>query len=258
MAAMRATWTGAIAFGLVSVNCKLYKSTSSHDVSFKQVHKTDGGAIRYVKTCADCGEPVQQSDIAKCHDGVIVTEDELSQLQTANDKTISVLQFVDMADIDLVSFESSYYVSPDKQVNGYALLAEAMRSTDKVALCRFQMRSRASLAVLRLQGDTLVLTTLAWADEVRKPDLDLVTKAAQVELKPQEVAVAKMLVESMTGPFDATSHRDDYTVAVKELVDAKQAGKPAPHVELPPSPEEVDGLLAALQASLAAKKQAVA
>lgn len=254
--ALRAMWTGAIAFGLVSVQIKLYKATENHDMSFSQFHGADCGKISYAKTCADCGEVVPQADIVKgtkVGDTLVtVTDDEIKSLQGEMDKEITVLQFVDPAEINPVAYESSYYAVPSGSANGYALLMEAMRSTDKVAICQVTLRSKTSLAALRiLDNRVLAMSVLSWPDEIRTPAFDVLDKP--VSVKDNELAVAKMLVESMSGTFKPENFSDDYQDRLKELIAAKADGTPFVPVQAQPVTEDVTDLMAMLEASIAAK-----
>jgi DNA end-binding protein Ku len=132
----------------------------------------------------------------------------------------------------------------------------AMRSTDKVAICRVTLRTKTYLATLRILDDkVLAMSTLAWPDEIRQPNFAELDKA--VTLTPQEVEVAKMLVESMSGTFKPEEFSDTYTMRMAELIEAKASGEvftPAKPAELPT--EDVDDLMAVLQASVAAKNAA--
>lgn len=255
---MRATWTGSISFGLVSVPIKLYKATESHSVSFNQLHAADNGKIKYQKVCSDCEQVVTQDEICKGHAAeggyVTVSEQEISQLQGDNDKQIKVLQFFDAAEMPVVAYEGgSYYVIPEKSVAGYALLTAAMQSTDKIALVEYTMRSKTSLATLRLVDDMLVLTSVTWADEIRDPQFDILDKVAGAPLKQPELDVAKMLVESMSKPLDLAEYSDHYTVRLRELLAAKEVGAPTPVSSPADADQGVDDLMAQLQASIAAK-----
>lgn len=254
--AMRSMWNGNIAFGLVSVGVKLYKATDNHDVSFSQYHAADGGKISYAKTCTDCGEVVPQSDILKGtkvgEQLVTVTDAEMASLQGEISKEITVVQFVDPAEINPVAYESSYYAVPSGSVNGYALLLEAMRSTEKVAVCRVTLRTKTSLAVLRILEDrVLAMSVLSWPDEIREASFDVLDKPMTV--KPAELAVAKVLVESMSGTFKPEDYSDDYQDRVKELIAAKADGVPFTPVEPKPVAADANDLMAMLEASIAAK-----
>jgi DNA end-binding protein Ku len=257
---MRAIWKGAVSFGLVSVPVKLYAATESRDISFRQVHAKDGGRIKYQRVCSLDGEEVAYADIAKGYeteDGemVVLTDEDLAELPVSSSREISVEKFVPSAQIDPMLMEKSYYLEPEGAgAKPYALLREALLEADRMALVTVSLRNRMSLAVLRVRDDVIVLQTMMWPDEVRTPDFNT---GDPEDAKPQEVKMAKMLVETLAGDFDASEYEDDYRTAVEALVEAKIEGgevEKAP-AEAKTSGEVVD-LLAALQRSVEAAKSA--
>ena len=259
---MRAIWKGAVSFGLVSVPVKLYAATESHDISFRQVHAKDGGRIKYQRVCSIDGEEVAYADIAKGYeteDGqmVILDDDDLAELPANSSREISVEKFVPSDQIDPILFEKSYYLEPDKAAaKPYALLREALKEADRMAVVTVSLRNRMTTAVLRVRDDVIVMQTMMWPDEVRKPDfagLDAADQAA----KPAELKMAKMLVETLAGDYDADEFEDDYQGAVEALVQAKlEGGEVKRTPEAKPSGGEVVDLLAALQRSVDAAKSA--
>src|SRR5829696_4361370 len=208
---MRAIWKGAVSFGLVSVPVKLYAATESHDVSFRQVHVKDGGRIKYQRVCSIDGEEVEYSDIAKGYeteDGemVILTDDDLAELPSTSSREISVEKFVPSEQIDPMMFEKSYYLEPEKSgLKPYALLRQALEDADRMAVVTVALRQRTSVAVLRVRDDVIVLQTMMWPDEIRKPDFSIESG----EVKDAEVKMAHMLVETLAGDFDVSDFEDD-------------------------------------------------
>src|SRR5215213_1382950 len=258
---MRAIWKGAVSFGLVSVPVKLYSATESHDVAFRQVHAKDGGRIKYQRVCSIDGEEVAYADIAKGYETdtgemVILDDQDFAELPTTSSREISVEKFVPSEQIDPLMLEKSYYLEPEKSgLKPYALLRDALRESDRVAVVTVALRSRTTPAVLRVRDDVLVLQTLMWPDEVRTPafgslqDID--------DPKPQELKMAKLLLETLAGDYDPSELEDDYADAVHALVEAKLAGGEVKQTKEPaPSAGEVVDLLAALQRSVAAAKTA--
>jgi DNA end-binding protein Ku len=257
---MRAIWKGAVSFGLVSVPVKLYSATESKDISFRQVHAKDGGRIKYQRTCSLDGEEVEYADIAKGYeteDGemVILTDDDLAELPANSSREISVEKFVPSEQIDPMLFEKSYYLEPEKTgAKPYALLREALEAADRMALVTVSLRNRMSLAVLRVRDDVIVMQTMMWPDEIRKPDFGSVDTS---EAKPAEVKMATMLVDTLAGDFDSDEFEDDYRSAVEALVKAKiEGGEVKRTPEAKKSSGEVVDLLAALQRSVDAAKSA--
>ncbi len=258
---MRSIWKGAVSFGLVSVPVKLYAATESHDISFRQVHAADGGRIKYKRVCSIDGEEVQYSDIAKGYeteDGqmVVLDDDDLAELPASSSREISVEKFVPREQIDPMWFEKSYYLEPDKAAaKPYALLREAIREADRVAVVTVSLRTRMTTAVLRVVDDVIVMQTMMWPDEIRNPDFAGLD-AADMDVKPQELKMAQMLVETLAGDYDPDEFEDDYAKAVEAVVQAKLEGGEVKHAAAPePSGGEVVDLLAALQKSVDAAKK---
>jgi DNA end-binding protein Ku len=230
-------------------------------VGFHQVHREDGGRIKYKRVCSVCGEEVSFDDIAKGYESpdgqlVILTDEDLAELPVAGSREIEVERFVPAEQIDPMLLEKSYYLEPDKTgVKPYALLREALREADRMALVHVAIRNRSTLAVLRVRDDVIVLQTMLWPDEIRQPDFDTLGDAS--DLRPQELAMAASLVDSMTGDYDAGEFDDDYRDAVVALLEAKVSGgdvSDLPAVRETASGGEVVDLLAALQRSVDAAR----
>lgn len=262
LANMRAMWSGAVSFGLVSVPVKAYSATQSHDIRFHQVHATDGGRIRYKRVCSIDGEEVEYADIVKGYeteDGelIMLTDEDLDSLPTATGHEIDVIEFVPADQIDPLLFEKSYYLEPEaKAAKPYALLREALVRTERMAVVKVALRQRESIAVLRVRGKAIVLQTMLWPDEVREPDFDILE--TEVELRPQELTMAASLIESLGADFDPSQFHDEYRDAVAELIERKRTTgetRPAPAVERPPDEgDSMTDLLSALQASVEAAR----
>jgi DNA end-binding protein Ku len=257
---VRAIWKGAVSFGLVSVPVKLYAATESHDVQFRQVHAKDGGRIKYQRICSIDGEEIAYADIAKGYetdDGqmVVLDDDDLAELPSSSSREISVEKFVPSEQIDPMLLEKSYYLEPDKAAaKPYALLRDALVEADRMAVVTVSLRNRMTTAVLRVRDDVIVMQTMMWPDEIRTPDFAGLD-ATQEEPKPQELQMARMLIETLAGDFDASEYEDDYKSAVEALVEAKlEGGEVKKTPEAKPEAGEVVDLLAALQRSVDAAK----
>ncbi|WP_298749035.1 Ku protein [uncultured Serinicoccus sp.] len=257
---MRAIWKGAVSFGLVNVPVRLYSATENHDLSFHQVRRSDGSRIRYKRVAQADGEEVAYKDIAKAYetdDGktVVLTDEDLASLPNRSSKEISVEQFVPREQIDPILYDKAYYLEPDAMgAKAYGLLREALRESDRVAVVTVSVRSRMTMAVLRVREDdaAIVLQTLLWPDEIRTSEqLDHLDEVS--EPKKDEVAMARMLVDSMSGDFEPEGHVDDFKEAVDALVEKKISGGEV--TESPDEEDEADSgevvdLLAALQRSV--------
>jgi DNA end-binding protein Ku len=261
--AARPTWTGTISFALLSVPVKLYTAQRSKDISFNQLEKSTGARIKQKRVSSVTGEEVSGEDIVKGYDlggdrYVVIEADELEGLaprNANNDRTLQILEFVDLDEIDPIYFEKAYYIAPDKGgARPYALLVKAMAETRKVAIAKVVLRTKEYLVAIRPLGDLLCMETLLYADEVVNPaEIDGLPDGS-IEIAEKELAMAKMLVEtSASEHFDASQYRDEYREKVQALIEAKSMGTvyelPAPSE----APKVVD-LMAALEASLAAAK----
>ncbi|HEU5271277.1 MAG TPA: Ku protein [Jatrophihabitans sp.] len=256
---MRAIWKGAVSFGLVNVPVRLFAATQENDIRFHQVHREDGGRIRYKRTCSVCGEEVDYTDIAKGYetsDGqlVILTDEDLEKLPVSSSHEIDVVEFVPATQVDPILFARSYYLEPDaRAAKPYALLREALIETDRMAIVKVSLRQKETLAVLRVRDKAILLQTMLWPDEVRQPEFAILDD--DVDLRPQELKMAASLVESMASDFNPDEYSDSYREAVAELIDTKlERGESA---ELPGAEEaeptktgEVIDLLTALQRSV--------
>lgn len=258
----RAIWSGSISFGLVNVPVKLVSATSPKDVRFHQLHAEDGGRVNQKRVCSVDGEEVDYSEIVKgyeIHRGqyVIVTPEELEGLLPQANRSIDIEEFVDLAEIDPLFFEHSYYLVPDgAAVRPYALLVEAMEGTGKVGVGRFVLRTKQYLAALRPREGALVLSTLLFADEiVEASELEVATTK---ETKPseRELTMARQLVSSLSAPWEPAKYKDDYREQVLAIIEAKAEGNEIAVPEAPEQPAPVVDLMAALEASLARAKEA--
>ena len=258
---MRAIWKGAVSFGLVSIAVKLFSATEEKDIRFHQVHRTDGGRIKYKRVCSIDGEEVTYDDIAKGYDigggeMVILTDEDFAELPLTTSRAIDVLQFVPAEQIDPLLFAKAYYLEPEGQAaKPYVLLRDALTESDRVAIVKIAIRQREQLATLRVRDDVLVLNTMLWPDEVRTPDFGFLDE--DIETRPAELAMASSLIDSMAGSFKADEFTDNYRAALQEVIDAKVEGR---EIVQPEEAEEAPAaavdLMAALKASVERARQA--
>jgi DNA end-binding protein Ku len=260
----RAIWSGSISFGLLNVPVKLYSAVSKQTVRFRELREGDGSRVKHKRVAESDGKEVPYEKIVKGYEYapdqyVVLSRDELSELEPQRSRTIEIQDFVDLDDIDPIYFEQPYYLGPDKgAARAYALLVQAMKESRKVAVARFVLRNKEHLAAIRPMGDVLTLTTMRFHDEVTQPsDLDGEVFEEEKPKKPdqREIAMAKQLIESLTGDFKPNSYRDEYREELLDLLEKKAAGKEvvsAPTEE--PKPTKAPDLMAALEESLAAVK----
>ncbi|MEU5549277.1 Ku protein [Micromonospora sp. NPDC047793] len=252
---MRAIWKGAVSFGLVSIAVKLYSATEEKDIRFHQVHRSDGGRIRYKRTCQVCGEEVTYDDIAKGYDigggeMVILTDEDFAELPLSTSHAIDVLEFVPAEQVDPILYNKAYFLEPEgTATKPYLLLRDALTDSERVAIVKVALRQREQLATLRVREGVLLLNTMLWPDEIRKPAFGFLDE--DLKVRPPELAMATSLVDSMAGDFHPDEFTDDYRAALQEVIDAKVEGRevvqPEEVEEAPPA--AVD-LMAALKASV--------
>ena len=263
MVSMRSIWKGSVAFGLVNVPVKVYAATEEKDVRFRQVHAKDGGRIRYKRVCELDGETVEYADIAKAYESddgqtVILTDEDFAQLPSSTSREIEVSSFVPADQIDPLYFDKSYYLEPaSTSTKAYVLLLRTLEETDRIAIVNFALRQKTRLAVLRVRDDVLVIQTLLWPDEVRAAEFPSLDES--VSIKPAELKMASMLVDSFADDFRPEDYTDDYRVELQQLIDAKLEGGeafPTPEKEEEGEDAEVVDLLAALQRSVERHKGA--
>jgi DNA end-binding protein Ku len=255
----RAIWSGAISFGLVNVPIKLYSATSPKAVRFHQLSSKTGARIRQKRVDPTTDEEVPYEEIVKGYEVtpdryVLIEPDELDQLDPKATKTIDIVEFVDLKDIDPIYYDHSYYLAPTAGgAKAYRLLLDAMRESGKVGIGRFVLRSKQQLCALRPTGDVLTLTTMLWGDEVLSPErLDELESVGEAEASDRELKMAEQLIESLSANWDPGQFRDEYRERVLDLIERKAAGE---EIAVQPQAEEpaaAPDLMAALEASLAA------
>jgi DNA end-binding protein Ku len=256
---MRSMWRGAISFGLVMIPVKLYAATEQKDIAFRQVHRTDGGRIRFRRVCSVDGEEVPYEDVAKGYElptgeMVVLTDEDMAELPLPSTRSIEVLHFMPAEQLDPILLNRSYYAEPEQVgERAYALLRDSLERSGKVALALVALRQRESLATLRTRDGVLVVETLLWPDEVRAPDFAFLD--SDIEARPQELQMAASLIDSMTTDFDPDAYHDSYREALGELVEAKVQGREVAQPVTPVSEAEPTSLADALKASLAAARQ---
>jgi DNA end-binding protein Ku len=253
----KAIWSGSVSFGLVNVPVKLVSATSPKDIRFNQLHDADGGRVQQKRVCSVDGEEVDFNHIVKGYDlgggrYVVVDPEELRSLDPEASRTIDIEEFVDLADIDPIYYERTYYLLPDTRAEkAYALLVEAMSRTGKVALGRFVLRTKQYLATLRAKDGALVLSTMLYDDEVIGVENLEVPSAEDVKPTERELTMAEQLVQSLATEFEPAKFHDDYRERVLDLIARKAEGEEiAISPEVPAAAPVVD-LMAALEASLA-------
>lgn len=254
----RAMWKGAISFGLVTIPVAVYPATEEKTLRFNQLHDEDGGRIRMKRTCSIDGEEVPFERIVRGYEYekdryVVLTDDDFDAVPVESSRAIDIVRFVDLDEIDPIMFKKSYYLAPEETgAKAYALLREAMSQDGKVGIAKVSFRDKEHLAALRFKGDAFVLETMYWPDEIREADFGGVN--VDVKVREQELQMARQLIESLTGEWDAEGFTDEYREALLKIVEAKIEGREIEFVAPEPAAKVVD-LMEALKASVAAAKK---
>jgi DNA end-binding protein Ku len=253
--AARATSSGTISFGLVSIPVKVYPATRSKSVHFHMLHAKDKSRLKQQYVCAADGEVVDRSETVRGYEYardqyVVLTEEELKALETKSDKSIEIEEFIPIEKVDPIYFEKSQLLGPDKGgQKAYRLLNEAMLTMGRVAIGRFRTRGREQLVLIRPMGRGLVLHGLFYADEVAS--FEDVEFGDEVQLRAGEVELAQQLIERLSNErFDPQRFEDRYRQAVLAAVDQKIAGQEVVVAEAPQQREQIIDLVAALKRSL--------
>ena len=256
----RAIWSGSISFGLLNVPVKLYSATSKQTVRFKELREGDGSRIRHKRVAEEDGKEVPYEKIVKGYEispdqYVVLTREELEELDPKRTRAIEIQDFVDLDEIDPIYFDQPYYLGPDAGAEkAYALLVKAMEEERKVAVARFVLRNKEHLAAIRPMSGVLTMATMRFADEVVDPgQLDDVMGEDDVKVDKREVEMAKKLIDSLAADFDAGKYRDEYREELLDLIERKAKGEDVvvQHSE-EPTPTKAPDLMAALEESLAA------
>ncbi len=258
----RPVWTGAISFGMVSIPIRLVPAVRKKSISFNQLDDQTMSRIRYRKVSEATGEEVPTEHIVKAFDMgaenyILITDDDLAPLSPAKSKEISLETFVPVDDLNPLMFDASYLIIPDKTPKPYALLATAMAGSGRVGIGRFVMRQKEYLAAVRSDGTYLTLSTLVFPDElVDIATVDGFDALDDVTISDKELLMAKSLVEALSEDFQPSEYRDEYRLAVEDIIEQKAAGKTPVFEDAPAARTTVIDLASALEASLRTAKEA--
>jgi len=248
----RPVWSGTISFGLIAIPIKLFNAVRHKGVSFNQLDERTMSRIRYRKVSDETGEEVPDEHIVKGYEVskgryVLVDPDDLEPFIPSATRTIELEEFVQLDEIDPIYYESAYYVTPDSNPKPYVLLARAMEEAGKVAIGRFVMRNKQYTAAIRATDGRLMMSTLAYADEVVLPDsIDELAGLDDVDVSTREVQMAEALVDSLSDEFAPDKYHDDYREQVLDLIAKKAAGEEFEVPEVAAEKPKIVDLMAAL------------
>ena len=256
--APRPIWSGTISFGLVSIPVRMLTATSSRELRFHFVDRHDLEPIGYDKVRKDTGEHVDPDDVVRAFElekgrYVPIEPEDLDRLDVELTHSVDICDFVDIEEIDPIYFRKAYYLQPDQNAEKpYRLLLSALDDTGKVAIAKVVIRNKQHLACLRPWQGTIVLETMYFADEIRKPE----SVDGKGELRKPEREMARSLVENLSADFKPEKYDDTYRKELLALLKEKaETGEiSAPRDEGDEEGEVVD-LMAALRESVERTKQ---
>ncbi len=258
----RAIWSGPISFGLVNIPVQLFPATKSKSIAFHMLHAEDRVPINMVKTCPADNKPLAQDEIVKGYEfekgRFVVMEDkdfEAAQASVKRGRTIEIINFVSLDEVDPIFFQKSYYLAPEESsAKAFSLLAQAMKNQNKAALARFVLREKQHLALLYQKEGYFVLETLYYHDEVRATK-DLPGAGEDIEPAAEELELAEGLIDRMTAALDLSRQHDEYRDQLHKIIDRKIAGKEITVPQLEPLAPVID-IMSALKDSIARQERA--
>jgi DNA end-binding protein Ku len=250
----RPLWKGAISFGMVSIPVKLYTATEEKDVRFNMLHSEDMARIRQKRFCSEEDIEVELGEIVKGYEVspsnyVIMEDEDFEKVPVNTTHTIDITEFVSLSDIDPILYQKTYFLEPeDIGMKPFALLMEALKETDRVAIAKVTLRQKEQLCSLRIYNSTIALETMFYDDEVRSTR-DLSVPGEDVTVSDRELQMAKSIVDMLTSEdFDFGQYKDNYREALLEIISRKAEGQ---IIEAPaPAEAKITDLTEALRASV--------
>ena len=256
---MRSIWKGSIGFGLVSIPVKLYSAVQTSSLDFDMLDSRDHARIRFQRVNENTHKEVPYDKIVKGYkldeDYVIMDDQDFEDAAPEKSKVIEIESFVDIADVNPMFYETSYYTEPDTKNNkAYALLIQALTQSKKAGLARFVLRSTESLCIVHPLKNVLVVTRIRFGQEIRgTEDLNLPDK---IEVSKKELDMGLTLINQYAEDFDVSKFKDEYNDELLRIIEAKSKGKRAKVKKLKPRKTGSDDLYDQLMASLKSKKGA--
>lgn len=256
-------WKGFLSFGLISIPIRLFSAARGERISLNQLHKECHTRIKMPLFCPTCNRQVERSEIVKGYEHekdqyVLFDENELDKIEPDSGRTMEILEFVKLDEVDPIYFDASYYVTPeDEGRKAYTLLLEALKDTGYCAIAKLSMHQREHIVIIRPHHEGLSLHTMYYQSEIR--EVAEYGHKNTATLKDAERKLATQLIESLAAPFEPQKYRDEYQVSMRALIEAKKEGHEVAEVSHPQRAPVID-LMDALKKSLekpAAKKPPV-
>jgi DNA end-binding protein Ku len=227
---MKTLWKGAVSFGLVNIPVSMYVATENKDLKFHYLHQACMAPVNYKKVCSKCDKEVKPEEIVKGYEFqkgsyIIINEEDLARIPQENTKTIDILDFVKLEQVDPIYYDKSYYLEPSTGGDkAYTLIVEAMKKTGRIAIAKIMIRSKQSLAVLRVKDEHLIMETIFYPDEIRSL-ASLSSGVGTEKLHDNELKMAVDLIENLSIDFDPGRYKDEYRQALWEMIETKIAGQ---------------------------------
>jgi DNA end-binding protein Ku len=248
---MKPLWTGTIGFGLVNIPVKLFSATQASELDFDMLDKKDLAHIRFMRVNEKTGKEIKWENIVK---GYLLNNKDFETAAAVKTKVIEISDFVLQEEIDSIYYETPYYLVPEKSgVRAYALLREALHKTGKAGIATFVMRNKEALAILRVSDNVIILNKIRFEEEIRNTkELSLPAKAA---IKPGELKMAVSLINQLSGKFNISKYKDNYSSQLLKLIKLKSKGTKinAPHLKVVHN--KTKDLMSQLKASLQTKNK---
>ena len=251
---MKSIWKGHIRFSLVTIPVRIYNGVETTEtIKFNQLHKEDNGSVGYEKKCKKCGKTLTSEEIVKGYQFepdqyVIVSAEDVAKIKLKSTKVIEIEGFIGAGEVQPSLYESPYLVGPDGPVAAktYSLLSQALKESGKVAMGKVVLRDREEVVTIASLDGGLMLYKLRHPNEVRK--MESVPQLEHPDLNKEELKLSISLVESMASSLNNLDLTDRYSQAMREMIDAKIAGKEV--VSAPEEEKPVVDIMAALRQSI--------
>ena len=252
-------WKGHLTFGLISIPLRLHSAARGERVSFNQLHEECHSRIRQPLFCPTCNRMVERTEIVKGYEHekdqyVLVNEEELEKIAPPSARTMEILEFVKMDEVDPLHFDASYFATPEEAgQKAYHLLVKAMEESGYVAIAKVCMHQREYTIIIRPRANGITLHTMYYVNEIRQ--VEEYGQPVKIEIKEQERKLAKQLIESLATDFDAKKYHDEFQLQQKAMIEAKLQGKEVAAVPQPQLAPVID-LMEALKKSLSERQAA--
>ncbi len=238
-----------ISFGLVNIPVEIYPAIKNNDIAFNQLHKKCLSRIRYIKYCPHCKKEVKQSDIIRGYEikedqYIPFSNEEFNKLKSEDEKMIEIIGFVTINEIDPIYYEKSYVLRTNMKSKSFSLFKEALNKTKRVAIAKTVIGTKFYYVVIRLKGDSLIMNTLYFDEEVIIPE-----EVAAVKFTKKELDLAIQLINTLKMKFKPEDFVDEYHEKIEKAIKLKEEGKALKKPKTNKS-KNIKDLMTALELSL--------